>query len=110
MALLKRVKSSTLMETLVATVLIVVVFMVASMVLNSVFVGNASRNDDEVRQELMKLQYLHDHDKLVVPYYDELGLWSLEVKKETGKSVDQMIFSAVHNETAKEISFTVLDE
>lgn len=98
------------METLVATVLIVIVFMVASMVLNSLFAGSVVRNDDEVKQELMKLQYLYDHNKLEVPYYDELGSWSLEVKRESWQSVGQLIFSAVHSETAREISFTVLDE
>ena len=37
MALLKKIKAATLMETLVATVLIFVVFIMASAILNNLF-------------------------------------------------------------------------
>ena len=42
MVVLKKIKASTLMETLVATVLIIVVFMAASMILNNMFLNAMS--------------------------------------------------------------------
>ena len=44
MDVLKRIKGSTLMETLVATVLIVVVFMMASLTLNALFSTTITTN------------------------------------------------------------------
>jgi hypothetical protein len=110
MVVLKRIKSSTLMETLVATVLIVVVFMVASMVLNSLFAGSVAQNDNSIQQELLQLQYRYEYGKLQLPYYDELGPWHIEVRNEAWDSSNQIIFSAVHEANNKEVSFKLLNE
>ena len=46
MAVLKKIKASTLMETLIATVLVVVTFLLASMILNNL-VSNAIQSDTQ---------------------------------------------------------------
>ncbi|AWX45702.1 hypothetical protein HME9304_02729 [Flagellimonas maritima] len=98
------------METLVATVLIVIVFMVASMVLNSLFVGSFLHNENQVREELLQLQYQYQYGKLEIPYNDEVGAWNIAVKKEDWDTFNNIIFSASHNESNAKITFEVLDE
>lgn len=98
------------METLVATVLIVIVFMVASMVLNSLFSGSITQNDEPIRQELLQLQYQYEYGKLQLPHYDEMGPWHIEVRNEVWKSSHQINFSAVHETNKKEVTFKLLNE
>ncbi|MHA7832359.1 MAG: hypothetical protein ACX93O_14790 [Flagellimonas sp.] len=109
MAVLKKLKASTLMETLVATVLIVVVFMMASMTLNSLFANTMALNDDEVRQELLYLQYQYEHRRLSLPYYGEIGQWSIEVEQ-VGIVSDVATFSAVHGTSGKKVSYNIGNE
>jgi ABC-type dipeptide/oligopeptide/nickel transport system permease component len=91
------------METLVATVLIVIVFMVASMVLNNLFANSIQLNDNEVRQELIRLQYQHENGLLQLPYYAELGDWTLEVSEVDWQSATHKVFEARHSSGSKEI-------
>ena len=98
------------METLVATVLIVIVFMVASMVLNNLFAGSVVKNDDQIKQELLQLQYQYEYGKLEIPHYEEIGPWDIAVTKEVWNASNQVVFSAVHAENKQEITFKMPDE
>jgi len=110
MVVLKRIKASTLMETLVATVLIVVVFMMASMVLNSLFATAITQNDNEVNQKLLELQYRYQNGMLEVPYNEELGSWDISVEKENGNSMNQIRFEGIHQQSKKEVLYVLLNE
>lgn len=57
MGILKKVKSSTLMETLVATIIIIIVFVVASMILNAIFFNSFKSNTNEVENHLKEVEY-----------------------------------------------------
>lgn len=107
--LTKKVKGSTLMETLVATVLIVIVFMMASMVLNTLFASTLIQNDQSVRQQLTQLQYHYEHGLLEVPYYEKMGVWELNVNNVNWKEGKQVEFSAVHESSKKEIVMKLID-
>jgi len=54
MALLGKIKASTLMETMVATVLIIIIFMMASLIMNSVFISNINGSTSSVRERLQR--------------------------------------------------------
>ncbi|WP_431160672.1 hypothetical protein [Flagellimonas beolgyonensis] len=104
MAQLRKIKASTLMETLVATVLIVIVFMMASMTLNALFANTVANNTHEVEQELLFLRYLYENGQLQLPYYDELRDWEVIVEAREWNSNNQVFFSAEHLETKKKVS------
>ncbi|MBW8201962.1 hypothetical protein K1F36_19225 [Muricauda sp. W52] len=110
MAVLKKIKGSTLMETLVATVLIVVVFMMASMTLNTLFVTSMEQNDGPIKQELLFLQYRYAHRKLSLPHYDEQEHWEIKVEQQTWHDREQVIFSAMNTRNDKEIIFSLNHE
>lgn len=95
------------METLVATVLIVVLFTVASLILNNVFASTITRNDSLVQQELKELQYLHQHNKINLPYYNKIGSWEIEAVQI--REFSEVVFRATHIETQKEISVTSIN-
>ncbi len=79
MGLLKRIKGSTLMETLVASVLIVIVFMLAGMVLNNVF-RNSFKNDTRaIEAHLNELQYLHKNKQLELPHQEVFDKWVVNI-------------------------------
>ncbi|WP_038597868.1 hypothetical protein [Dokdonia sp. MED134] len=67
----KRIKATTLMETLVATSIILIIFVIASLVLNNVFKSITLRDTFSVSNRIEKLMYLYQNDKLSLPY-DEL--------------------------------------
>ncbi|MEX0274882.1 MAG: hypothetical protein AB3N16_10935 [Flavobacteriaceae bacterium] len=77
MAVLKRIKASTLMETMVATVLIVVIFGVCSMVLNNMLKARAMNDTTPLRERLHELEYLHMSQQLQLPHHEELGKWEI---------------------------------
>ncbi|MEX0313718.1 MAG: hypothetical protein AB3N18_06040 [Allomuricauda sp.] len=83
MALLKkRIKASTLMETMVATVLIVVIFMLSSLILNNLFATQIRGNLQPVRTHLDTVEYLYSHEKLTSPYYGEWEGWSISIESQ----------------------------
>ena len=106
MDVLKKIKGSTLMETLVATVLIVVVFMMASLTLNALFATTIKTNDEPVRQELLFLQYTFDHGKLSLPYYGELDVWEITVQEQEVRGTKTIVFSAVNIINNREVTYT----
>jgi predicted PurR-regulated permease PerM len=104
MAILKKIKGSTLMETLVATVLIVVIFMAASMILNTIFSNSIKNNTRDIDTYLNELQYLEENNKLQLPHQEEFGKWHISIVeyKENYKSVIE--FEASNPETNKTIT------
>lgn len=109
MAILKKIKASTLMETLVATVLIVVVFMISSMILNNLFSNSIKNNTKAIETHLNELQYLYQHDKLLLPYHDNFKTWNISIAslKENGKVI--IVFDAVNRNTTKTLERKILE-
>jgi len=107
MVILKKIKASTLMETLVATVLIVVVFMISSMILNDVFSNTIKNNTGEIDAHLNELKYLYKHEKLTVPYQDDFMDWHIYIVPTHEKGSNTIVFEAIHSNTHKTITKTV---
>src|SRR5690606_23345656 len=96
MVILKRITSSTLMETLVATVLIIIIFMITSMLLNSIFVNSSKRNNNKISTRLHQLQYQFGNGKIPIPYYQEEGEWEISVIHENDQGLGHIIFKATN--------------
>ena len=82
MALLKKIKASTLMETLVATVLIVVIFMISSMIMNNLLLNNVKQNTELAEERLNALEYQLKNDGFKLPYYEDFESWEISVFEE----------------------------
>jgi hypothetical protein len=104
MVILKKIKASTLMETLVATVLIIVVFMIASMILNNLFFNTIKNNTTQIDAHLNELQYLYINEKLIVPHQEEFKDWEINISSYKENNKDFILFEAINRETYKRIA------
>ncbi len=109
MALLKRVRASTLMETLVATVLIVVIFMVSSMVLNNMVAGKVKHNTEVAGERLNALEYQFKNNGLALPYYEDFGSWEIRVVKEKIENTFIVVLEAENPHTNKVVTNYIND-
>ena len=106
MAVLKKVKASTLMETLVATILIIIIFMLASMILNNLFSNTIKANTKAIETHISELEYLQQHDQLQLPYADVFEDWNVVIDYYIENNETLIEFEAINPKTNKTISFT----
>ena len=103
MDLLKKIRSATLIEALVATVLVVIIFVVSSLVLNNLLLNSFSSNTHAVETRINELTYSAAHETISLPYNEDFKVWRvhLEVQESDGKT--WLRASAVNTDTGKEI-------
>lgn len=102
MVTLKKLKASTLMETMVATVLVVIIFMIASLILNNVFSSEMNNNTDAVENRIQELRYLYAHKKISLPYDESIKGWEIEM---INSGEDAMIeFNVLNTVTQKHLT------
>src|SRR5690606_26028918 len=109
MVVLKKIKASTLMETLVATVLIVVVFMISSMILNNLFSNSIKNNTREVDAYLNELEYMYRKKKFTVPYQDEFKDWQITIETNKENNSNKILFEALNINIHKSITKTIYE-
>lgn len=107
MALLKKIKGSTLMETMVATVLIVVLFLIASMLLNSIFAATKKGNTQNVSARISELEYQYRHGLIALPYFETYDDWEINLGMKNRGKEKILGVEAVHSKTKKEIKTTL---
>lgn len=101
MVILKKIKASTLMETLIATVLIVIVFILASFILNNVFSSTIKHKTRNVDAYLNELQYLYDNEKLELPHQESIEDWNVIVDEHIEGNTIIIEFEANNVKTEK---------
>lgn len=108
MAVLKKIKASTLMETLVATVLIVLVFMISSMIINNLFSNSIKYNTRDIDAYLNELEYLYENEKIKIPYQDEFKDWLIVIEKDRDNQ-SNILMEALNSITNKSITKTMYE-
>lgn len=103
MVVLKKIKASTLMETLVASVLIIVVFMVSSLILNNVFANTINNNTQSISSHLNELEYRYRAGVLSIPYKDDCEGWDIYVDKNNDFVTKTVLFRAENISNKKTI-------
>lgn len=101
MVILKKIKSATLIETLIATVLIVVVFLMASMIINTIFFNTFHQKKELVMNRLDELEYEYINKSIELPFSEEIENWNIEIIKVNQSDVVE--FKAQNKITNKEI-------
>lgn len=103
MALLKKIKSATLMEVLVATVLIVIIFMIASLTLNNLFSNTAKFDTDNIKNHLNELEYQVVRGTLKVPYSETFKTWDVSITERIEGELHWVALEAKQKHTEKRI-------
>ena len=104
MAVLKKIRGATLMETLVATVLIVVIFTLASLILNNTFSNHIKDNRHDLYNEIYELEYLWLTDVVEVPYTSSYKNWTIHLNTTIDNGDERLVVHAVQNKSQKEIT------
>lgn len=110
MALLKKLKAATLMETMVATVLIVVIFMMASMLLNSIFTTYLRGDTQGITEKMHELAYQFHHEKMSIPYAETWQNWEIFMEKEIVQGNPYVVMVATHQTSGKTVTSYCTDE
>jgi len=106
MALLnfKKIKASTLMETLVATVLIVIIFIIASMTLNNLLSRNIKQNTELAEERLNALEYQYKNKGIKLPYYEDFDSWEISISKDNRNGSALVTLEAENTKTQKVVT------
>jgi hypothetical protein len=107
MDVLKKIKSATLVESLVATVLIVIIFVVSSLIINNLLLNGFNNNTTEVENRLYELEYECQNNKLILPYQEHFKNWKIIIEKKTNNIIE---FKAQKEQSLKVIVKTRIDE
>jgi predicted PurR-regulated permease PerM len=83
MDVLKKIRSSTLLESLIATVLIVVVFIVSSLTINNLLHNSFNNNTLRIENRLDELEYDLQNGKLNLPYTENFEDWTISITSKT---------------------------
>lgn len=103
MGRVKRVKGSTLIETMVASVLIVLIFMIASLLMNNLIRGQVQGEDRVIRETFHELEYRSIYQLLEYPYYETVEEWEI-VLHQVGEGENiRIMATATHTQTEEKI-------
>lgn len=104
MVILKKIKSATLIEAVVATVLVVIIFIVSSLILNNLVFNTFSKNTHSVETRINELEYDVQNNIVKLPYQENFKDWNINIELETISSKKIISISAVNNISKKEIT------
>lgn len=104
MVVLKKIKSATLVEVIVASVLIVIIFVIASLVLNNLVLNTFSKNTHPVENRLNELEYEIENGRVKLPYQENYKGWDIAVKIEKEDSKKELVILATNESNTKEIT------
>ena len=103
MVVLKKIKSATLIEALVATVLIVIIFVIASLVLNNLVLNTFSKNTHAIETRMNELEYQIQNNVIKLPYQEEYKGWNININLEAIATKKMISIEATNNASKKEI-------
>jgi hypothetical protein len=104
MVVLKKVKSETLVEVIVASILVVIIFMIASLVLNNLVLNTFSKNTHPVENRLNELEYELQNSLIELPYQENYKGWDIMITTEKKDSQKELHFVATNEKNNKELS------
>lgn len=93
-----KVKSSSLIETVVATVIIIVVFTIASLTITNVMRGITKSNTFKVQSRLDFLFYKLDNEELTLPYEEDYEMFTIELFSLEEDDIKSVVLKATHKE------------
>lgn len=103
MVILKKIKSATLIEAVVATVLVVIIFIIASLILNNLLLNTFSKNTHAIETRVNELEYQVQNNAIKLPYEENFKEWNINIVLETINENKIISISAINNVSGKKI-------
>jgi hypothetical protein len=104
MVILRKVKSESLIETIVASVLVVIIFMIASLVLNNLVLNTFSQNLHPIETRLNELEYELENDLIKIPYEENYKGWDIVIQTQKTESKENLLILATNSQNGKEVT------
>jgi hypothetical protein len=104
MDVLKKIKSATLIEAMLATILIVIIFVIASLVLNNLVLNTMTKNTHAIDYRLNELEYGIQNNELKIPYQEQYEDWDIMIQKKKNNNNLFLSILAINQKNDKEIS------
>lgn len=86
MVILKKIKSTTLIEVIVATIIVVIIFMIASLILNNLLLNSFNKKEYKINYRLNQLEYKINNHSINLPYTEKYQNWKIEIVKIDSKT------------------------
>ncbi len=83
MVILKKIKSSTILETLVASSIILAVFVIGTLSINNIFFRTVSNDAQALDARLNELEYHLIHQTISLPFYEETEHWDIHIESKS---------------------------
>ncbi|KRD05410.1 hypothetical protein ASE21_20855 [Flavobacterium sp. Root901] len=104
MGVLKKIKSATLVEAIVATVLVVIIFIVASLILNNLVFNTFTKNTHSIETRINELEYEIQNNNIKLPYQENYKEWKINIEIENVLTKKMISISALNNVSKKEVT------
>lgn len=104
MVVLKKIKSATLVEVIVATVLIVIIFIIASLILNNILLNTFSKNTHAIETRLNEIEYEIQNNQIKIPYQEKYKDWEVELKFKKSDTKMTLLMVATNKNNNQQIS------
>ena len=104
---IRKLKASTIVETLIASLIIILVFTIASLTLNNVFKAKIKNDTTLIHYRLNKLSYLLQNNKLSIPYFEEYIGWDISINDSNSDPMNDLIIHA--KKESKQINKTIVN-
>ncbi len=108
MFVLKKIRASTLMETMVATVLIIIVFMLASTIMNNIFRATVQHSPQMVLERTQQLEYQLARGSIQLPYFEAWETWEIEISNQKNGTANEVILKVSEIDSGKQITSRIL--
>lgn len=109
MVILKKVKASTLIETVTASIIIVIVFVIASLTLNNVFARSIKNDTSQIENRINKLEYQFLNKKIIIPYRASYENWKISIFREKENTTQWVVFKAENSSLKKTFFKKMID-
>jgi len=106
----KKLKATTLMETLVATSIIIIVFVIASLILNNTFRNIMKRDAFAVENRSNQLHYFYINNRLEIPYSESFEKYEVSIEQEEIDKVSYLKITIQDSMSQKASIKYILDE
>jgi hypothetical protein len=107
MVVLKKIKASTLLETMVATVLLVVIFAVASNLMFSLLASESRGNIGSLKNRIYELEYAVIQNQISLPYQETWNTWEIQLWQGTSSERIIVDFSALNTANQKTVIYSI---
>lgn len=94
-----KVKSATLMETVVATVIILAVFFVSSLILNNLAQKLLANKTFVIDNRIEKLHYLYNHKIIELPLVETYGDYKIYISRDSQDDIYYVHYEVVNTKS-----------